>query len=190
MSWNERKTAPTRLTQRQGGGPSRLVAAAVLLLIGVSLFTSSCSGDKKAESDKKKAEKKTEKSVPKPGTPENPITYAYRVTGEPGTNVTVVSTLAGLGISPEPIQQVWTVSEKPVSMLFPASTTSGTVTLKVDSGTNATLELVKGHAVNPADSTAGIEVVESLQTITANVDIAGELSFGDPASEAAPTTAD
>lgn len=149
-----------------------LVLLAVLLVPSVLL--SACS---KSEKAKKSSTTTTSKPIPKPGTPENPIAFAYRITGDPGTNVTVQSTLQGQGVSPEPMTQVWTVSEKPVAMMLPTGAESGTIRLEVTEGASATLEFVKGHAVDPADAQAGVKATETISSITASLGQPAELTF-------------
>ncbi len=152
----------------------------MLAVVGLALatLTSACTG---SDSDgKDKLEKKKDDSAeeaPEPGTPENPIVFAYKITGEEGTEVAVESTLTPAVDESAPMRQVWSVSDKPVAMLLPTLTESGVIKLEVTAGTSATLELVKGHAMNPADASAGVKSIEVLGTITATAGAPAEIAI-------------
>ena len=153
------------------------VLLSVAMLLAVILATSTITGCSKSKSKDEKSKKKaaTERTIPEPGTPANPIAFAYRITGDPGTNVSVVSEFAGDAVDPTPMTQVWTVSEKPVSMMLPQGVTSGTIRIEITEGTTATIELVKGHANDPADPQSGIKAMEILAKATAEPGAPGEI---------------
>lgn len=152
---------------------------AKLALVSFAVLAVVLAGCSKSDSDKEASKKTTTttSAVPKPGTSRNPIAFAYQLTGNPGTTVTVESTLTGPGVGAEPMKQIWSVSDRPVSMMLPTTTEGGTIRLEVTEGDSATLELVKGHAVDPADAKSGVKIIESLETISATPGSPAEVAF-------------
>jgi hypothetical protein len=100
---------------------------------------------------------------------ENLTTYGYRVDGEPGTTV-LVETVAETEAGPQDLSQTWSITDEPRSMLFTNWVTGGEISLEVTEGDAATVEIIRGHAVDPEDPFAGIEVVEVLETVEVAAD--------------------
>lgn len=110
---------------------------------------------------------------------DNPTTFGYRVDGEPGTTVLVeslVETEAEGG--PQELSQTWSITDEPRWMLYTNWVTGGEISLELTEGDAATVEVLRGHAVDPDNPFAGLEVVEVLQTV--------ELTAGEPVTVTFP----
>lgn len=108
---------------------------------------------------------------------ENPTTFGYQVDGEPGTTV-LVETVAETEAGPQDLSQTWSITDEPRWMLYSDWVTGGEITLELTEGDAATVEVIRGHAVDPEDPFAGIEVVEVLETV--------EVSAGTPVTVTFP----
>lgn len=110
---------------------------------------------------------------------ENPTTFGYRVDGEPGTTV-LVETLAETEAEggPQELSQTWSITDEPRWMLYTNWVTGGEISLELTEGDAATVEILRGHAVDPDNPFAGLEVVEVLQTV--------EVTAGEPVTVTFP----
>lgn len=108
---------------------------------------------------------------------DNPTTFGYRVDGEPGTTV-LVETLAETEAGPQELTQTWSITDRPRWMLYSDWVTGGEISLELTEGDAATVEILRGHAVDPDNPSAGIEVVETLDTV--------EVAAGEPTTVTFP----
>lgn len=108
---------------------------------------------------------------------ENPTTFGYQVDGDSGTTV-VVETMADTEAGPQEMSQTWSITDKPRWMLYTNWVTGGEISLELTEGDSATVEIIRGHAVDPDNPFAGIEVVEVLETV--------EVTAGEPVTVTFP----
>lgn len=97
----------------------------------------------------------------------------YKVTAEPGTVLEVVLVAVADGVEQPPLTQTPTVGDEPWQQLFSGFVDSAELTVEVTKGDAATFEVIRGHSADPEDPFAGIEVVETLDTVEV---IAGTLA--------------
>lgn len=90
----------------------------------------------------------------------------YRVIAEPGTELTVEVVPVYGELEQQTMTQNIVVTDEPWSMLFTVFIDSATLTVSLESGTEATVETIRGHMVDPEDPFGPIEVTDVLGSVS------------------------
>lgn len=100
---------------------------------------------------------------------EDRTTFGYRIDGAPGTTVEV-ETVAETEAGPSDMSQSWTVTNEPRWSLYTNWVTGGEITFELTEGEAATVEIIRGHTVEPDNPFAELEVVEVIETVEVSAD--------------------
>lgn len=96
---------------------------------------------------------------------ENVDPLGFRVSAAPETELTVEIVPVASGVEQQTLRQKVKVTEEPWSMLFTVFIDSATLTISLESGSEANFETIRGHLVDVDDPFGPIEVTEVLDTV-------------------------
>lgn len=164
------------------GTPRRLI---LTILIAATAVAPACSSGQNASagsttlaSSSTTAEPTGPTGAPTTRHDDNAPVLGYEVTGPSGTELSIKVTFDPGKDHLDPIDQVVSVTDFPVRLLFAPVVTGGVLEIKGTSGGPATITIIEGRYIKSGDPMGGVDVTTRHESATVTNGSSIELRFG------------